>query len=158
MKIFVSGSRHIDELTSGFIQRLDNIMSKGFAVIVGDCNGVDAAVQAYLCSRGYMNVTVYSATKEPRNNKGNWPWVVVQDSGSNRHTAKDIAMSSKATHGLMLWDGLAGDTLNNILRMKAIGKPAVVYTPFNNELGKPDEPLREETYTLEGVEYNGLHK
>ena len=42
--VFVGGSRHVSRLPVLAKERLDNIVSSGFNVIVGDATGVDKAV------------------------------------------------------------------------------------------------------------------
>jgi hypothetical protein len=121
--IFISGSQTITDLTTGFTQRIDNIIAKNLPVITGNVEGVEAAVVAYLSSKGYRNYV--------------------------QRPNQDCINS--ASYGLFMWDGTNDRTLKNVMRMKAMGKPSVIYTPFNTELGRPDEPLKEETYVLEGV-------
>jgi len=55
-KVFIAGSRRLSRLNKDMRRRIDNIVNKGFTVIVGDANGVDRAVQRYLSSRHYGSV------------------------------------------------------------------------------------------------------
>lgn len=57
--VFVAGSRALSRLNAQVKERLDNIVKQNFAVLVGDANGADKAVQRYLAERGYRNVVVY---------------------------------------------------------------------------------------------------
>ena len=56
MKVFVSGSRGVRALPVAAKASLDKIKALGLTVLVGDCHGVDALVQAYL--EGYGEVVL----------------------------------------------------------------------------------------------------
>ncbi len=132
-KVFVGGSRRISRLNDAVRHRLDTIISKGIDVLVGDANGADKAVQAYLHQRGYERVHVFCTGEICRNNVGAWSLERVQpkkaESRKDRsfYALKDAAMSQEATHGLMLWDGKSLGTLVNVVRLVRRGKAAVVY-------------------------------
>ena len=72
-KIFIAGSRSVSRLGKDVKERIDNIVDKGLAVIVGDANGIDKAVQRYLDERRYRSVTVFCMEGGCRNNVGQWP-------------------------------------------------------------------------------------
>lgn len=131
MKIFVAGARSVKELTEDVKKKLLSISEKRFDVLVGDCYGVDTAVQNYLISLNYRNVTVFASNGVARNNKGNWKVenVVVEEKtkGSDFYRQKDIAMTNAADYGFMIWDGKSKGTLNNIVGLVAQGKKVVVY-------------------------------
>src|SRR3990170_3898864 len=58
-KVFIGGSRRLSRLNKDVKRRLDNIIERGFTVVVGDANGADKAVQQYLASRRYQKVIVF---------------------------------------------------------------------------------------------------
>ncbi|HXM62526.1 MAG TPA: hypothetical protein VN950_16820 [Terriglobales bacterium] len=129
--VFVAGSRAVSRLNSQVKERLDNIMKQNLAVLVGDANGADKAVQRYLAKCHYQNVVVYSMDV-CRNNVGCWP--------TRRHTAppearrdrhyygiKDLAMAKNATCGFMLWDGVSKGTLTNVINLLNFGKKTLLY-------------------------------
>lgn len=128
--VFVGGSRTA-RLNQDVRQRLDRIIDQRHHVVVGDANGVDKAVQAYLASKAYRQVVVYCSGDEARNNVGSWPLHPVAAYGQRRdrrfYSMKDRAMAEHATHGLMIWDGDSIGTLQNVLRMVKRGKPVVLY-------------------------------
>jgi hypothetical protein len=72
-KVFIGGSRKLSRLNADIRHRLDRIIDGGFAVVVGDANGADKAVQSYLKSKNYDSVEVFCAGKACRNNVGSWP-------------------------------------------------------------------------------------
>jgi adenine-specific DNA-methyltransferase len=130
-KVFIGGSRRISRLTRAVRQRLDRIVEKKLPVVIGDANGADRAVQAYLVQRRHLPVEVFCADEVPRNNLGAWPSRVVRPSHTQRdfdyYATKDRQMAREATVGLMLWDGESRGTLLNILRLVTLNKPVVVY-------------------------------
>lgn len=65
--VFLSGSITIIRLA-----RLQNIIDKQFAIVVGDANGADKALQKYLTTLQYPHVTVFCAGNVCRNNLVNW--------------------------------------------------------------------------------------
>jgi hypothetical protein len=130
-KVFIGGSRRISRLTTAVRQRLDRIVEKGLPVVIGDANGADRAVQAYLLQQRYSPVEVFCSDEVPRNNLGAWPSRVIRPRHARRdfdyYATKDRQMARVATVGLMLWDGESRGTLLNILRLVTLAKPVVVY-------------------------------
>lgn len=125
MKVFISGSISIKTLSANVRKKIDNIMSKGLTVLVGDANGVDRIVQEYLYNNHYQNVIVYYAGQNIRNNIGQWttenvPAVGLE--GRAKYTMKDLRMSEDSDFGLMIWDGISKGTKNNITKMLDLGK------------------------------------
>jgi hypothetical protein len=106
-------------------------------VLVGDANGSDRAIQAYLAQREYQNVTVYFSGTTCRNNLGNWQTRCVSVDRRKRdfsfYVAKDIAMSEDADYGFMVWDGESQGTLNNVLNLLERGKKVVMYISPDRE-------------------------
>lgn len=72
------------------------MIDKDFAILVGDANGADRAVQQYLGEKGYRNVIVHCMTNNCRNNVGGWPTREVLPPKGARgfayYAAKDQAM------------------------------------------------------------------
>jgi hypothetical protein len=131
-KVFIAGSRRLSRLNNDVRYRIDNIIDKGFTVIVGDANGVDKAVQRYISSRNYSNVVVFCMDGGCRNNIGDWQTRKITAADPRRrdfayYSTKDRAMVEEADYGLMLWDGRSRGTLTNIVHLVREGKPVVVY-------------------------------
>jgi hypothetical protein len=130
-KVFIGGSRRVSRLGAPVHARLDKIMDKGLAVIVGDANGADKSVQQYLFSKHYDKVEVFCSGTACRNNVGHWRTRLIEtdthDKGLQFYTAKDRAMSNEATYGFMVWDGKSTGTLLNVLRLLRQDKKVVVY-------------------------------
>ena len=129
--VFVSGSIKVKSLDDKVIERLDNIISSGHDVVIGDAGGVDKAVQQYFKSRSARSITIYCSGDSPRNNEGQWPVVNVdapQKSNSRAFfTAKDLKMAEVSDFGLMIWDSKSTGTLSNVIELLKKGKKSVVY-------------------------------
>lgn len=131
-KVFIAGSRHLPRLSKDMKHRIDNIVDRGFTVILGDANGADKAVQQYLNERGYRSVIVFCTEGSCRNNVGDWSTRAVPAANPTRkdfayYRAKDQAMVKEADYGLMLWDGQSRGTLANIVGLVQRRRPLVVY-------------------------------
>lgn len=130
-KVFFGGSRRLGRLSQQVRERALNVIDEGLAVLVGDANGADKAIQKFFAERAYANVTVFFAGSLCRNNLGNWPMHPVPVKRTERdfqyYAAKDLAMSEEADYGLMIWDGESAGTVNNILNLLERGKKVVVY-------------------------------
>jgi len=132
MKVFISGSISIKKIPMNAIEKIDNIVRKNYAIIVGDAKGVDSMVQEYLQKKNYKNVIVYYAGNKIRNNIGGWNTKQIgndsKKQGRELYTLKDIEMANDADYGLMIWDGKSEGTLNNISMMKSNNKRFFVFT------------------------------
>lgn len=130
-KVFIGGSRRLSQLNKDVKGRLDNIIEKGFTVVVGDANGADKAVQRYLASKHHQKVIVFCMAGECRNNLGKWPTRDITAAPGARGFAyfstKDRVMVEEADYGLMLWDGKSRGTLTNVVDLVRQGRPVVVY-------------------------------
>ena len=132
-KVFVGGSRKVSRLSADVRRRIDRIIEKRMSTLVGDANGADKAVQAYLQSKAYPSVEVFCSGDECRNNLGRWPERHVSVPAARKskdrsfYTVKDRAMSEAAGFGLMIWDGESVGTLLNVLRLLRQEKKVVVY-------------------------------
>src|SRR6266403_1390790 len=130
--VFVAGSRALSRLNAQVKERLDNILRKGFTVLVGDANGADKAVQRYLTERRYAHVVVY-CVDVCRNNMGNWP-IRSHSADPNvkrdRHYygIKDRAMVKDANCGFMLWDGISRGTLANVINLLECNKKVLLFS------------------------------
>jgi hypothetical protein len=130
-KVFIGGSRHISRLNPQVRERLDKMIEKELAILIGDANGADKAMQTYLASRGYQYVEVFCSGKVCRNNLGNWRvrQVAVDKNarGADFYSAKDQVMAADSDIGFMLWDGSSIGTIANVFRLTRNGKRAVLY-------------------------------
>lgn len=129
MKLFISGSKSISVLSDDVKSALDDYMANGTEFLIGDCYGVDAAVQKYLESKGYRNVTIYCSGETPRNNFVTEAKVhscaetVKGLTGSAFHYVKDLQMASDCDQTLIIWNGKSKGTRENIRRITEMEKP-----------------------------------
>jgi hypothetical protein len=130
-KIFIAGSMNIKHLDSKVKLRIDNILAKDFEIVVGDADGADTSIQAYLFNHGTTRATVFCSGERPRNNVGNWPVQRVEtghpDGSRAFFTAKDIRMAEVADFGLMIWDTKSTGTLNNVIELLTRKKKSAVF-------------------------------
>ena len=130
-KVFFGGSRKLTHLNRAIRERANNIVAKGFEVLIGDANGADKAMQKYLAEKGYKNVIVFCMSGTCRNNLGNWQTKAVASNRNKRDfgyfAEKDSEMSEQADYGFMLWDGSSKGTLNNIINLLQGNKYVLVY-------------------------------
>lgn len=129
--VFISGSMNIKNLDARFKERIDNIASQGFEVVVGDADGADSSIQSHLSGLAGAKITVFCSGSRPRNNIGDWPIFPVETSHAEGtrafFTAKDIKMAETADYGLMVWDTKSTGTLSNVLELLARKKKSVVF-------------------------------
>jgi hypothetical protein len=129
--VFLSGSRKISRLNNEIKGRLYNLVNQRFAVIIGDANGADKALQSYFSEAEYDNVVVFCSGTVCRNNLGNWKVKQVHVDpklkGRDFYTQKDKEMAAAADYGFVLWDGKSSGSLENILELLKKNKKALVY-------------------------------
>ncbi|MDG2918071.1 hypothetical protein P7M46_08680 [Bisgaard Taxon 10/6] len=127
--VFISGSRNIKSLNIKIEQRLINILSQNFLVVIGDANGVDKAVQKFLAEKEYNTVEIYCSGNNCRNNLGNWNLKQIDSNATGRkfYEAKDKIMAKIADYGFVIWDGNSIGSLNNIAELLSQNKKSLVY-------------------------------
>jgi len=128
--VFIGGSRRLGRLNDIIRERLNNIVESDLRVVIGDANGGDRAVQAFLAEKDHRNVVVYCMGNACRNNLGGWPVRMVKAAGErgfSYYSLKDAEMARDADCGFMIWDAKSKGTLVNIWRLIESQKPAVVY-------------------------------
>ena len=107
-RVFIAGSMNIKHLDPKVKERIDNIVTQDFDVVLGDADGADTSIQQYLVNRGMTRAVVFCSGERPRNNVGHWPVQCVEtrhSQGSRAFfTVKDIRMAEVTDIGLMIWD------------------------------------------------------
>ncbi len=135
--VFIGGSRHVSRLPAEVKNRLNNVISNGHHVIIGDANGADKAVQKHFSDAAYDKVTVFCSGDSLRNNLGHWTTHKVATpksvTGYQFYAAKDREMAQKADFGLMIWDGRSAGTVLNVLRLVRAGKIAVLFSVLDKQ-------------------------
>jgi hypothetical protein len=132
MKIFISGSAAIKELTQEMKDILDLYMLQGADFIVGDCEGVDLLAQAYLRCHGYEKVVVYTSYEKPQGYGAFYKSYrslakkAKNKTGNDFFEVKDKAMSEDCDMALALWNGKSVYTRKNIARCTELGKKSIL--------------------------------
>jgi hypothetical protein len=138
--VFIAGSIAISRLHPAICERIGKAVERDLAIVVGDADGADTAIQRVLADRGARAVTVFCSGDTPRNNVGEWPLEHIYPdapSGTRRwFTAKDIAMAEAADYGLMIWDSRSTGTLSNVIELLGQDKTSVVFVNKNKEFVK----------------------
>ena len=128
--VFIGGSRSVSRFPVAARDRIDKVIEKGLAVVVGDSNGADKVAQKHLADARYGHVTVFCSGECCRNNVGRWKTRHVESSGRKKdfqfYAAKDREMACVAEFGLMIWDGKSPGTILNILRLVRASRKAVL--------------------------------
>lgn len=129
--VFIAGSMNIKRLDAKVKERIENIVSQNFDVVVGDADGADTSIQSHLSSLQNAKATVFCSGRRPRNNVGGWPVQIVESKyteGSRAFfTSKDLRMAEIADFGLMVWDAKSTGTLSNVLELLVRKKKCVVF-------------------------------
>ena len=138
MKVFIGGAKAITALPEPVIGKLQTICEKQYDILVGDCSGVDSAVQKLCAGLSYDKVVVYASNGKARNNLGGWPVQCVKVAqgltGFDFYRQKDIAMAEAADCGLMVWDGKSAGTRKNIRTLLELGKIVLVFNQRDNSM------------------------
>lgn len=119
-RLFVSGSRYWNGNKHRIKQELMALKDR-VGVLVGDCYGVDLAVQQ-VCKEEGIECFVFHIGNAPRNNMG---FKAFKVPGSS-YTDKDIMMSKLCDEALVFWNGTSKGSKANIDRVEAMGKPVKV--------------------------------
>jgi hypothetical protein len=129
-KVFIGGSRAVSRLNDIIRAQLDDLIRKRCAILIGDANGADKAVQQHFADRNYHDVVVICMAK-CRNNVGGWDVRSIASANGKRdfayYSQKDKVMAHEAQCGIMLWDGESRGTLANIENLLREGKKVLVY-------------------------------
>lgn len=128
MKIFIGGSKNIGRLSPKVKKMLNSIIRNEHYILIGDCYGMDLAVQHFLKEKEYKNVTIYTSCNRARHNVGGWAEVIINTEkwGFSAHREKDIAMTETCDFGIMIWNGSSKGTFANIEDLKNLSKKVIV--------------------------------
>ena len=128
MNIFIGGSKNIGRLSTTVKKMLCSIIRSNHHILIGDCYGIDLAVQHFLNEQKYDSVTVYTACNCAIHNVGGWKEtnIATDNVGFTAHREKDNAMANACNFGIMIWNGSSKGTFANIEDLKTLGKKAVV--------------------------------
>lgn len=162
--VFLSGSRAIGRLNEMIRERISNIVSKEFEIVLGDANGADKAMQGYLNDIDYRHVRVYCSGSRCRNNLGDWPVENIEaDSrlkGRDFYAVKDRKMAEDADFGFVLWDGKSAGSIGNVIEMIRQDKSVLMYVSKlkSFETVSSIETLLDQLKQLDPVDFEKLSR
>jgi hypothetical protein len=118
------------ELPAEVKTRIDEAITRGMTVIVGEAFGACRLFQDYLASKGYRNVVVGHAVKL-RYNAGNW---------KDLQYGKDLKererrMIEDCDSAIIMWMNNSGVIAENLELLKRLGKPTFLYE-YSSKTGK----------------------
>lgn len=126
MKVVLAGSIGVIRLPDSAKKYLLGLIARQTEFLVGDAAGADSAFQEFLQTHEYRFVEVFFSGESVRNNAGKWTAKRVESGlkavGHAMHTAKDQAMVSHASAGVLLWDSKSVGTVVNLISLLAQGK------------------------------------
>lgn len=135
MKIFIGGSKTLSEIDDNVKGKLLQMIKKDNEILIGDCRGIDTAVQQYFADKKYDKVTVYATDGIVRNNVGEFKVKAIPSNGAAGfafYRKKDSAMANDADCGFMIWDRKSRGTNENILELAKLGKNVLIYFTDDN--------------------------
>lgn len=129
MKLFIDGSKTIGKLPDKAAETITAACRDSHEILIGDCYGIDLAVQRLLAELEYENVTIYTACPKARNNIRNWQEqrIATNQTGFAAHREKDQAMIGACDFAILIWDGKTKGTCANINELKRAGKRVIVF-------------------------------
>lgn len=131
MHVYITGSPEITSLLEAVTKRLDQIVDKGYAILVGDNKGFDSTIQKYFAMRKYRLVTVYVSGQHTRYNEGAFGEVHISgwpgDSAVEFARLKNDAMIADADCAIAVWDGYSRAVRQDLEELLEYGKKVLLY-------------------------------
>ena len=114
------------ELPTEIKERIDEAMTRGSTIIVGEAAGASRLYQDYLNTKSYRNVVVGHAVKL-RYNAGNWR--VVQYGKNLKERERN--MIEDCDSAIIIWVNNSGVIAENLELLKKLGKPTYLYEYYS---------------------------
>jgi hypothetical protein len=123
-KLLLMGSSayKAEELPDAVKDLIDEVISRGMTIIVGEAHGACRRYQDYLRTRGYGDVIVGHA-RSVRYNAGGWRTVKYGDDLKER----ERRMIEDCDSAIVIWVDNSGVIAKNLELLKKLGKPTYVY-------------------------------
>jgi hypothetical protein len=122
-KVFIGGSRALEELSVKIKNELVEYMHAGATFLIGEGKGADLLVQKFLAKNGYRKVLIYTANEKAKINVGFWEEKQVNGYGEQDKTP---TMANDADEGFMLIKENSAEMMANVERLVAQGKTCKV--------------------------------
>ena len=131
MHVYITGSPEVISLPEAVTKRLDQIVDKGYDILVGDNKGFDSAIQKYFSMRKYRRVTIYVSGQHTRYNEGAFGEVHIPcwpgDSAVEFARLKNDAMIADADCAIAVWDGYSRAVRQDLEELLECGKKVLLY-------------------------------
>jgi hypothetical protein len=128
--VCLSGSLSIRSLDSALRIKIRELAQQGASFLVGDAPGADSLFQTELQNLSVKKVLVYYA-QSLRNNLGNWQTIEIESGltskGKDAYTARDRVMCSRASVGVVCWDGISAGSFANVMDLVQQGKAVELF-------------------------------
>lgn len=124
--VFIGGSETIGALPENAVAWLDHFIEANEHFILGDCSGVDLALQNYLNSRRYQKVTVYYSGEACHFNVGKWKAEQVA-------IRREDDMIEASDCAFLIWDGCSEENKCIMEKLRERGLPVFIY---RSDLGR----------------------
>lgn len=123
-KLLLMGSSAFNakELPVEVKERIDEAITRGMIIIVGEARGANRLYQDYLKAKGYRNVVVGYAVRL-RYNAGNWKDVQYGKDLKER----ERNMIEDCDSAIVIWMNNSGVIAKNLELLKRLGKPTYLY-------------------------------
>ena len=141
MKLFIGGSKTIGKLPDKATETISAACRSGHEILIGDCYGIDLAVQQLLAALEYENVTVFTACQTARNNIRNWQEqrITTDQTGFAAHRAKDEAMIDNCDLAILVWDSGTKGTFANLDALRRAGKRCLLLDRYGEAMDENDK-------------------
>lgn len=116
--VFISGSKTVGNLSEAVANWLCNFTEDGEHLIIGDREGAELAIQNYLNSLGYREVSVYYSGERCRFNVGSW---------QEEKAEKWNILIEKCDSAFFVWDGKTEEIKDGITAARKRGIPIYLY-------------------------------
>ena len=123
--VYIGGSTSIGSLCSDVTEWLDFFIEENLNFIIGDCPGAELALQNYLYSREYRDVSIYRRKNERRFNIGDWKEKNICTS-EDTSQSRDL-MLSNCDIAFIILDGESDETKGLIGDLRRRGIPVFIY-------------------------------
>ena len=123
--VFLGGSKTVGALPTKATDWIDYFIDADEQIIVSDCHGADLAMQNYLCSRKYQNVTIYYSGDKCHFNVGDWKTERIYDENECPRLYDEMVEVSNCA--FLIWDGESQETANIIKSLRQRGLPIFIY-------------------------------
>lgn len=123
--VYIGGSTSVGSLFPEVTEWLDFFIEENLNFIIGDCPGAELALQNYLYSREYRDVSIYRRENERRFNIGDWEEKTICTSVDASQNRELILINCDSA--FLIWDGESDEIKRLIGELRHRGMPIFIY-------------------------------